>query len=585
MKLIKVKTKANHVSSYFLPHFWLLIFIIISGIFFNFGQLASPYFQGILIDAINAKENNNKIIIILLIYLFSICFFQIFRFFKRYLIRILAAIVSSNMRYSLFNSYLNLPLEEIKTRGIGPFLTNAIYDINNTSEGLRKLITEIFDTILFIVFYVIYLSFFDYIMTLYALIPVFISIVFTFIMRKKIYKCSSKVKQASSNISTFNYDYFENAITYQLYGRNNDLIKTYDNYLTDYEKNSFKTNLLTDTLLPLAKIIALIGLIPIFCFGLKHIILSDAISLRIPYILDKNWSLGLFTTYLTSFIILASKASRTAKLFSSIQIGLSSWNRIKGQFKNYQEFKEKVALNKTDELIIKNVSIFVNNSCIIKDFNLTAKKNQMIGITGPIASGKSLLGKVFLKEINYQGSINLFGKELKNYSQEEISGNITYMGHENQLFTKSIEENLLFDEKKNILPFLKKVDFIKDLQKMDNKEKTIIGNRGLRLSTGQQERLSLARTIINKKGLVILDDPFANIDIKTEEKIISNIKDDFKGSLLILISHRLSSFKELNQVVILNGDSTYEVSTHNELLKNNKNYQLLYSLQNKEQNS
>ena len=134
----------------------------------------------------------------------------------------------------------------------------------------------------------------------------------------------------------------------------------------------------------------------------------------------------------------------------------------------------------------------------------------------------------------------------------------------------------------DVFPFLSQVSFEKDLESMKNKENTIIGNEGVLLSGGQQERIALARTIAHKKKLIVLDDPFASVDKKTEKEIISHIREISKDSIVILISHRLSLFPELDHILYLHGDSTFSYDTHERLLKEDDAYRHLYLLQEEE---
>ena len=119
----------------------------------------------------------------------------------------------------------------------------------------------------------------------------------------------------------------------------------------------------------------------------------------------------------------------------------------------------------------------------------------------------------------------------------------------------------------DITSVLKDVCFDTDLASMPHGENTFVGNSGIRLSGGQQARISLARTLLNKSKIIILDDPFSAVDMKTEKEIIENLKNNYKDSLIILISHRLTIFTEINQIVFLNNDKTADYGTHNELMK------------------
>ena len=131
----------------------------------------------------------------------------------------------------------------------------------------------------------------------------------------------------------------------------------------------------------------------------------------------------------------------------------------------------------------------------------------------------------------------------------------------------------------DITSVLKDVCFDTDLAAMPLGENTLVGNSGIRLSGGQQARISLARTLLNKNKIIVLDDPFSAVDMKTEEEIIENLKNNYKDSLIILISHRLTIFSRINQIVFLNNDKTADYGTHDELMESSEVYKTIFNLQ------
>jgi len=278
--------------------------------------------------------------------------------------------------------------------------------------------------------------------------------------------------------------------------------------------------------------------------------------------------------------LLASKASHTAKLFGSIEKGLASWKRVKPLIASYKEYLPNVEVANSPDLVIKDFSLTVDGKLLLSHLNFTAKKGQIIGITGPIASGKSAFGKTFFQFLPYEGSLSVFGKEAKDYSPNEIAGTFILMPHHNELFTDSIKNNIALGETKEVFPYLRDVAFLKDLESMKEKENTLVGNEGVKLSGGQQERLSLARVLYHRKSLLILDDPFASVDPATEKEILSHLREECGDSLVLLISHRLTSFGEFDNIMVFKGDGTYEIGKESDLLASSALYRSLYSLQN-----
>jgi len=571
-------SEPKKLTSYWLSEWPLCLAIAFTGLLYNAGMLVSPYFEGRLVDAIEGGSSYSDVVILLGIFILSMALVLTARALKRYTVRRFANNTSTSMRRILENNLLRRPLGD---HDVGTALSKLIGDVDLVVEGMRKLTTELFDTVLMFVFYIAYLLLFDWAMTLYALIPVFLAVLLSFLMRHAIYKANAEARKCAGKLSQFTYDAFDNAMTYRLYGRDEDHEKEYDALLKEYEKKNVRAAILTDTMVPLANLVALLGLIPIFLIAPSKIVLSSPLSASIPNVLLPNWTLGALTSYLTTFVLMASKASKTAKLFGSIEKGLASWKRIKPLIQPYEPYPEAVVVAQDSELILKDFSLSLDGKTLIGPLNLRAKKGEIIGLTGQVASGKSAFLKALMGVLPYEGSAILFGKELRDYTPEERAGTILLMPHQNELFTSTIEENIAYEGKESVLPYLEDVSFTEDLKAMPLLEKTMVGNEGLKLSGGQQERLALARSLYHAKSLLLLDDPFASVDPKTEGAILSSLRERTKDSLVILVSHRLGAFKDLDQVVVFRPEKSPEVGSEKELLKSSVTYQSLYALQKK----
>lgn len=556
-----------------------MIMISISGILYNLGMLANPYFEGLLVDTISSPDTSlRQFLLLILIFVITILAVQIFRAIKRYLVRRFNNNTVTTIRKTLYNNLMNESLLQLQNENMGQLLTRLQSDCFQTCEGLRKLTTEIFDTVFLFLFYIMYLCFYSVKMTLFALIPVFFAILFAFLMRKKIYQANVAAKKANARLSNETYSLFDHALLFRLYSRDEENLRRYDDVLKDYEKKNVHSELLSEMYVPISNVISLLGLLPIIYLGSAAVIDSASFSLSIPYVMNGNWTIGALTTYVTTFVLLSSKASHTANLFSSIEKGLSSWKRIKPYIKPYQDYPKKEILQ-GDSLVLKNFSIRTDERVLFHDLNLTCRKGEVVALTGMVASGKSYFGKVFLDEVPYSGSAVLFGKEVRDFTKGEIKGNVTYMGHRCELVSDTIKDNIAYGEEKDVKPYLDMVDFNKDMESMGQKEETLVGNEGVKLSGGQQERIALARTFYHKKGLVILDDPFASVDIKTEHTIMNSLRKEAEDSIILFFSHRLSYFPYCDKIIVINDDGSLSTGTHESLLKDNKTYQELYQLQ------
>ena len=186
---------------------------------------------------------------------------------------------------------------------------------------------------------------------------------------------------------------------------------------------------------------------------------------------------------------------------------------------------------------------------ILDDICLYAEKGQIIGITGAVACGKSTLGKVFLCEYPYEGQILVDGTDLQAMDEADRTKRIGYLGHDPELLGDSVENNVLLGDDDNVWPWLRAVCFDEEVREMEEKEKTVVGNSGVRLSGGQAARLALARTLCHGKPVLVLDDPFSALDRNTEKQVFEHVKELSKDRIVFLISHRLYLFPEFDQVI------------------------------------
>lgn len=215
---------------------------------------------------------------------------------------------------------------------------------------------------------------------------------------------------------------------------------------------------------------------------------------------------------------------------------------------------------------------------IYEDFNLSAFPGQIIGVTGAVACGKSTLGKTFLCEYPYEGRIRFHGKELSEMTKAERTGMIGYLGHDPELFNDSVRNNILLGDDDDAEKYLKAVCFDGEVAEMEEGMDTIVGNGGVRLSGGQAQRLALARTLCHKRPVLILDDPFSALDRKTEEEVFANLRKFTADSIVILLSHRLYLFPEMDQVLWMEAGKV-TAGTHEQILEKFPEYARLYEAQ------
>lgn len=551
--------KADRILSYFKEEWKVLLIITVSGVIYNLGLLLGPWFEGkmagCLIDILAKNAVYKDMLILVIAYVISIGVVQVSRYIKRFYVRRFANNVNRRMKKILYGTLVLKSRTELEGEGMGDIMTKAILDVDDCAEGMRKFTTEIFDTGVALAAYAGMLLVYDVRLAFIAMIFPPISYIIAEKMKVIVQKTGSAYKKQSGILSNATLDRATNAITYRVYGREVNRKNAYEDNLAEYEKSAIYANIWNSSLTPLYRIISMMGILFILYFGSRNVLGTGW----------KTWDIAAFTTFLACFIKLSDKSSKAAKLFNAVHKAQVSWKRIKPLM--VIQAKDTDCKNQTSgRLEVQNLSFtYPDGKNVYNGISFTAEPGQIIGVTGPVASGKSTFGRTFLCEYPYEGSIMYNGCELKNAADNERTGIISYLGHDPELFNDSIKNNILLGDNKDVNEYLKAVCIDKEVEAMEQGADTIIGSGGVRLSGGQAQRIALARTLCHKKPVFILDDPFSALDKNTEEQIYNNLRKMTEGSIVIILSHRLYMFPKLDKVIWLDEGSA-RVGTHDELM-------------------
>lgn len=553
------------IYDYFKIEWKTLLIVTITGIIYNIGLILVPLFEGkltgCLYDILQKQAVFLDMVKLVILYLFSIFIVQFCRYLKRNYVRIFANNTNKRMKETLFHNLIYTSHKSLLQEGIGNIMTKAISDVDDCSEGMRKFTTEIFDTGIALCAYVCMLFYYDYKIALLCIFFTPFSYIFAEKMKGIIQQATTKAKLSSTTLNAVTLDRAQNAITYRVYGREAHQQESYETYLSDYEHKNIVSSLPIVALPPLYKSISIFGIFFILYFGSQNIF-------------HGTWDIAIFTTYISCFMKMADKSSKSAKLFNAVHKAQVSYSRIQKYVQNEALPFQSHQIN-IHTLTVKDLSFsYPDAKPLLNHISFNLTQGQILGITGPVACGKTTLGKLFLKEWKYSGQILFNDLDISNYT---IYDCVSYLGHEPQLFDDTIENNIALGDSIDVMYYLKLVCMDEEVSQMEDGIHTKIGNSGMRLSGGQQQRLALARTLAHASSILILDDPFSALDIHTEEKIFQNLKNE-SNKIILLISHRLHVFPQTSQVLFINQTKGY-VGTHHDLLQTNIDYRQLYALQ------
>lgn len=533
----------NKIRYYFYYLWGILVPLTITGILYDSLMSFIPRIQG---DAINSikQQNTDLIIKSALIFLGLTIFVQINRFLKRYLVRVFSNKMNYLMRNKCFNHMLSLDMAFYEQNKVGDILNKNTTDISDTCESIRKLTTEIFDTVILMIGYIVSYFLLDYKIALMSLPFVLISIIISLFLKKKVYMTTKDYKEYSSKFKDSTLNMLKNEIYFRGMGVNEKYIDQYSKEVDILVKKNVKNLVYKASMESIYSSIGFIGLFFVLYFGLNNVI-------------DGTYDIGTFTTILTTFVLIANKGSKVGKSFNAYQGLKVTWKRIKPFLEDDIEKEEEYQFN-SDGLSLIDFSYSYDDfktPTITYSFN----KDEKIGIVGRVHTGKSTLLKSLTGLYEYDGEAKLNGIDLKDLfkSKNQV---ISYCPSKESLFKDSIANNIELGRDGNIKEALNSA-CLTDSQLDINTE---INPTMVNISGGQKQRLMLARSLYHQSNMYLLDNPFSSLERSMSESISNQVLD--MNGLFFIVTNDENILKKLDRIIYLN-DGIAKIDTYFNLLK------------------
>lgn len=533
----------NKIRYYFYYLWWILVPLTITGILYDSLMSFIPRIEG---DAINSikQQNTDLIIKSSLIFLGLTIFVQINRFLKRYLVRVFSNKMNYLMRNKCFNHMLSLDMAFYEQNKVGDILNKNTTDISDTCESIRKLTTEIFDTMILMIGYIVSYFLLDYKIALMSLPFVLVSIIISLFLKKKVYMTTKDYKEYSSKFKDSTLNMLKNEIYFRGMGVNEKYIDQYSKEVDILAKKNVKNLVYKASMESIYSSIGFIGLFFVLYFGLNNVI-------------DGTYDIGTFTTILTTFVLIANKGAKVGKSFNAYQGLKVTWKRIKPFLEDDIEKEEEYQFN-SDGLSLIDFSYSYDDfktPTITYSFN----KDEKIGIVGRVHTGKSTLLKSLTGLYEYDGEAKLNGIDLKDLfkSKNQV---ISYCPSKESLFKDSIANNIELGRDGNIKEALNSA-CLTDSQLDINTE---INPTMVNISGGQKQRLMLARSLYHQSNMYLLDNPFSSLERLMSESISNQVLD--MNGLFFIVTNDENILKKLDRIIYLN-DGIAKIDTYFNLLK------------------
>jgi ATP-binding cassette subfamily B protein len=492
-------------------------------------------------------------------------FAGIFRFMIRQTIIVVSREIEYDLRGDFWKHIQRLPLRYFQNNSTGNIMAHATNDINAVRMFLGPSVMYSTDTSVRLIMVLALMLSLNVSLTIFALLPLPLLSVLVYKVGKLIHSKFTKIQEKFAQLTTLAQENFSGIRVIKSYVREENEMKRYAEHSQDYLKKNMN----------LVKTQAIIMPILFLITGLSIIIV---IWLGGTKVINNELTLGELTAFIVYLGILIWPMIAFGWVINIIQQAEASMKRLNKIFSEPYEIDNSGRTNFSintlkGEVEFKNVSFRYNENSpfILRNINLKIPAGSTLAIVGYTGSGKTSFVNLIPRLYDcVEGDVLIDGLDLKVIPLEILRKNIGIVQQESFLFSDTVMNNLSYGRREIDKSVIDKVasiaQFDKDVEEFPLKYETIVGERGITFSGGQKQRACLARALAIDPKILILDDSFSAVDTNTEEEILKKLKSFMRDRTSIIISHRISTVKDADKIIVLADSTIKEEGTHEELV-------------------
>ena len=574
----------RHLNKYFIKYKWRFLFGILFTIISNYFGVKMPIYVKDTVDSlmgsVSVTSLNDALYLSLKIggiYLILSFAKGFFLFLMRQTIIVMSRHIEFDLKNEIFNHYQKLDSAFFKKNRTGDLMNRISEDVGLVRMYLGPGIMYTINLIVLVTMIITQMVQISPILTLYVLIPLPIMSVIIYKVSSKMNLLSGKVQTEQSTISTIAQETFAGISVIKAYNRTAETTDKMNQSANAYKDKSMKLVLINSLFMP--TILFLIGI---------STILAIYIGGAMTY--SKELSLGGIIAFIFFVNNLTWPFASIGWVSSIIQRAAASQKRINEFLEEkpsiVNENHEKSSFG--GEIVFNKVSFTYTNTGItaIKEISFQVKKGETLAILGNTGSGKSSILSLILRQFDVdKGKILIDGIDIKKSNLDYLREQSGMVTQDVFLFSDTIRNNIQFGSKNDnasteeIIAALTDAFVMQNINDFPDGIETELGERGVNLSGGQKQRISIARALIRKPALLLLDDCLSAVDTETEETILKNIQKGSANRTTIIVSHRISTIRNATKIIVLDAGQIVEEGNHTTLLKNKGLYAAMYQKQ------
>jgi ATP-binding cassette subfamily B protein len=572
----------QHLNKYFLKYKWHLLIGVIITIVARIFLLFTPRYVKKIFAAVEKYKSGietstqtlkSELAEIIFYIIGAAIIAGLLSFLMRQTIINVSRFIEYDLKNEIYEHYQKLSLNFYKKNRTGDLMNRISEDVGRVRMYFGPALMYSINTVTLFIIAILYMYHEAPTLTLYTVIPLPILSVAIYKLSREIHKRSTIVQQYLSKLSTFTQESFSGISVIKAYGIEAKTSSDFD-ILSSTSK---------EKQLNLVKVQALFFPMMILLIGVSNLVVIYIGGLQ--YIDGEIDSLGTIAEFIIYVNMLTWPVATVGWVTSIVQQAEASQKRINEFLKIEPEIKNTVKEHTivNGDITFKNVVFTYDDTNInaLKGVSFSIKHGQTLAILGKTGAGKStildLIGRLY--DID-EGSIIINGTEISKHNLTDLRNAIGYVPQDAFLFSDTIKNNIKFGKEnatdEEVLNAAKQAHVHKNIIKFNNGYETVLGERGITLSGGQKQRISIARAIIKDPEILLFDDCLSAVDTETEEKILKNLSKVSKGKTTIIVGHRVSSAKNADKIIVLDGGKIVQEGTHDSLVNVDGYYKHLY---------
>jgi ATP-binding cassette subfamily B protein len=539
--------------------------------------VVEKYINGEVTDMLIVKK---ELLINILIIIGATLLSGFFTFWMRQMIIVVSRYIEFDLKNEIFAQYERLSLNFYKKNRTGDLMNRISEDVSKVRMYFGPAIMYSINMITLFVIVIAYMVQIDKTLTLYTLLPLPVLSLSIYFLSRIINERSRVVQEYLSKLTAFTQEFFSGINVIKAYGIEKYSLKDFDELATESKEKNIS----------LSKVQAFFFPLMVLLIGVSNIIVIYVGGMR--YINGQIESIGVIAEFIIYVNMLTWPVAVVGWVTSIIQEAEASQKRIN----EFLQIEPEIQNPANSHISIDGNIEFKNVSFIYDDTNIKALDNisfklpngETLAILGKTGSGKSTIAYLIARLYDVtSGQLSIDGKPITEINLDDLRNSIGFVPQEAFLFSDTIKNNIKFGDENAtdsvIENAAKNAHVHENIIQFSKGYETLVGERGVTLSGGQKQRVSIARAIIKNPQILIFDDCLSAVDTETEEIILNNLKKVSKDKTTIIISHRVSSAKNADHIIVLDKGKIIQQGNHDTLVNQQGFYQDLYNQQLTEQ--